>query len=146
MERFSAGRGAARRAEGPVSAFPAGREGLAHRERSSAGAGAARHGGSRQGFPISLADALASPPPQEPVMTPLSLRRHRPIALLSRALYRAGAPLRHLARRWRAWRQDAHDLAQIELLDAHALRDLGLGFSVSHALRTAGTCAPKTGA
>jgi hypothetical protein len=43
--------------------------------------------------------------------------------------WRAARPLRRLARGWAARRQEARDLAQIELLDALALRDLGIGRS-----------------
>jgi uncharacterized protein YjiS (DUF1127 family) len=48
---------------------------------------------------------------------------------LALAAWRAARPLRRLARTWAARRQEARDLAQIELLDACALRDLGLGRS-----------------
>jgi len=47
-------------------------------------------------------------------------------AHLPLAAHRAAAPLRRFARHWRARREEARALAQIELLDAMALRDLGL--------------------
>jgi uncharacterized protein YjiS (DUF1127 family) len=45
------------------------------------------------------------------------------------AAYRAAARLRRLARRWHERREEARALAQIELLDALALRDLALARS-----------------
>jgi uncharacterized protein YjiS (DUF1127 family) len=62
----------------------------------------------------------------------MTTRSPRLASFLGRAAQRAGMPLRRLARRWRAWRQNARDLAQIELLDPQALRDLGAGFSTRH--------------
>jgi uncharacterized protein YjiS (DUF1127 family) len=48
------------------------------------------------------------------------------MALTTRRVTR---PLRRLLRIWAARRQEARDLAQIDLLDAQAMRDLGLSRS-----------------
>ena len=70
-------------------------------------------------------------------MTLRSPRPSRLVLLVARAAGRVGVPLRRCARWWRAWRRNARAHAQIELLDAYALRDLGVGFSARHALGAA---------
>jgi len=61
-------------------------------------------------------------------------------AHLPMAAHRAVAPLRRLARRWRARREEARALAQIELLDAMALRDLGLTRSEAASVHAEARC------
>jgi uncharacterized protein YjiS (DUF1127 family) len=70
-------------------------------------------------------------------------RSTRAASLADRAVLaarRAIRPLRRLARVWAARRQEARDLAQIELLDAHALRDLGFGRSELDSIRAEALC------
>jgi uncharacterized protein YjiS (DUF1127 family) len=56
------------------------------------------------------------------------------------AAWRAAAPFRRLARRWRARREEARALAQIESLDALALRDLGLARSEAASVHAEARC------